>query len=103
MTAVAWLKITYDQTLPGEAMVLVPGRQRRRPAPGQWVVFDKDRGIGLLKAYHPGCLVFASGNIDECHRYIGEHSEAAIRRNRLLDQLTVLGFLAVAVAASGCR
>lgn len=67
-----WLKITFDQFLPGRAKVLRMGRKRPVVVPGQWVVFDKNDGVSGLKTYAHGVVpvVFASGDIQACHDFI---------------------------------
>jgi hypothetical protein len=66
-----WLKISFDPSLPGTARVT----GQRAKVGGQWVVFDKSQGVGGLRSYHKGALLFSSGNIADCHRYIAQQRE----------------------------
>lgn len=60
-----WLKISFDPCLPGMASVSNFPRKRRKIVPGQWFVFDKNQGVGETP-------LFASGDINDCHRYVEE-------------------------------
>lgn len=80
MSGRPWLKITFDPTLPGTALVSNFPKKRQRKVPGQWVVFDKEpirREGGWT--YIPGAdkPLFSAPNINDCHKYIEDHSDRA--------------------------
>lgn len=73
-----WYKITFDPLMAGHAMVLLrAGSKRRKPAAGQWVVFDRERVPKSQYTYQhgDGSLVFSSKDIDACHAWIDAQRE----------------------------